>query len=209
MHRFKITWIAFVGLLLSLAFIGQAHAQGTYTDIIVDGVEQGTGYFDFWGEGSSGGGCAGGIDISSTIDEQTQSGYASYPNLVQLTQQAPADQTITYTWHREITHYGLQRGGNCGPFATAVVLWPVSFAITYTENTSAVSDANGYCSQLLNCSNTSTPECPVSKIREALEGYVVCHPFHVNLIPVLNGTCLPGIASDVATGKGPCTVKTQ
>ena len=192
--------------LLCLMSTG-ALAQSDYYDVVVDGVETGNMYLDWYGAPAQS--QCGGMDFESTINGQTRSGSAFYPNNIHISQQDPAGPPISYTWERDVTHYGIQRGGNCGPYATGRVFWPIYFAITFTEATQGISDPSGYCAQQNACTNTSTPQCPIGKILQAVGQFVACDEWHESLVPVVNSICLPGIAFQSVTGGGYCTVKTS
>lgn len=81
---------------------------------------------------------------------------------------------------------------------------PLSFAITYTQSRSVMSDGNGMCAQLNGCTNGS-PKCPVSSIKEGW-GVVPCHVYHECLSLVLVGICDFIAICPPAGGPGICTL---
>jgi hypothetical protein len=192
--------------VISLAASYKLTAQSSYADsiIVVDGddVED----VEVWADASEPATCPTTTTIYSTFGGTTVDSIASYPNTAHTDQQKPAAASLSYTWKREVIHDGEQRGGNCGVIIDTTIIWPISFAITYTENVSAISDQYGDCPQLNACTNTTSPQCPIASIKEALTGYVPCHPYHETLVPVVNSICISGISTPSAGG-GICTVK--
>ena len=82
----------------------------------------------------------------------------------------------------------------------------IDFAVTYSAKAASVTDADGYCPQVDNCSPWCIPRCSVSKIRESFGGGHPCDTFHESLVAIANGSCTYGV-SIPAAGPGPCTQK--
>lgn len=81
---------------------------------------------------------------------------------------------------------------------------PITFAITYTQSKSLMSDGNGYCAQNHACIN-GAPKCPVASIKECF-GVCPCDLFHECLTACIAGVCLPFPICTSAGGQGNCTL---
>lgn len=131
----------------SLARLPRANAQG-YTDVTWDGTDINT---DAWDDAPEPGVCPGYISIESTINGYSGFAQANYPNTANVRVSTPASVAVTYEWARTISHYGEQRGGNCGIIAQPTIIWPVSIRTTFWGPPPIVTEGTGY----VNCQYTN------------------------------------------------------
>jgi hypothetical protein len=187
---------------LSLLIAGMTAQAHSYYDVTTDGSEiYADTYDDAPAPNSS---CPAYTDIQVNLNGYVGDGVANYPGTAHVAVSTPATAGVDYSWSRDITHYGQQRGGNCGAFVETLVAGPISFARTYTQATSPFSDASGLCAQQNACTN-GLPRCPISSIKEGYE-VAPCDQYHETLIPVVFGGCTLGV-SIPASGSGACTIR--
>ena len=186
-------------VLLALVFATHSLAQG-YVDITNDDENV---YVDFYDDAPAGtGSCPHYIVIDVHLVNAAASAEAYYPNTAHAHVQSPFTPGVSMFLQREIITFATQRGGNCGAIADVQFSSYPLVAVTYTVATTLLSTATGWCPQGNNCSNTTTPLCPVTRILEGAGQEVTCHLYHVTYKVYYNGSCKIGISDVTETGTG-------
>jgi hypothetical protein len=139
-----------------LVFItaGRAKAQGDYYVITTDGSYI---YTDVYGSSGAPNTCPTYTTIETDINGYVGSGSASYPATAHASASTPATDGVNYSWTRDITHYGEQRGGSCGAFLELLRSWTLSVRSTYYTGPSV--DSFGACQWASLACRSGTPSC--------------------------------------------------
>lgn len=127
---------------------------------------------------------------------------AYYPNTAHLAMSKVNYFDTSYPGSEEITHYGQQRGGKCGPFLDHVI--PVSLATRTSYFGPLRAASGGFCSySSLACKSPTNATCPAPHITTF--SYPGCKTYIRSEFLFFQGQCESPSVDFAADGPGPCT----
>jgi len=190
-------------LLVTLAvFCPSMRGQGFYTTYQMDGLDFiQTDAVAYPSSGTCG---SSRLDVWNDFNGDYVSGYAPTDQM----SGTYASDGVSYDWTYGY-HYPFWLKTGC---AVGTINWHelLGFAVTTARNAPPyISDVIGYCPQTTQCTNTSTPRCPISQVYVGAPG-VSCvttsgTAWREYLVFILGGTCVGGPAVLDTTGPEWCT----